>query len=71
MHNIKDCCRYEKKGKEKSDFRTAKKGTKKPSSMKQFFVQLSKKMEKLEKVIQKQDAKRKKHCRRDSDSKLE
>jgi hypothetical protein len=26
MHNTRDCCRFEKDGKEKSSFRTAKKG---------------------------------------------
>ncbi len=40
-HNTKDCRRYEKGGKEKSDFSVAKKGSKKTNPVKQNFVQLS------------------------------
>ena len=57
-HNTCDYQRFKKDGTEKSNFRTAKKGGKKPSSTKQSFAQLSKKMDKLAKAIKKQDAKR-------------
>jgi hypothetical protein len=42
-HNSCDCQRFEKDGTEKSDFRAAKKGRKKPNPVKQSFAQLSKK----------------------------
>jgi hypothetical protein len=67
-HNTKDCCRYEKDGTEKSDFRTAKKGREKPNPIKHSFVQLSKKMDRLEKAIKKLDAKQKKCCHSNSGS---
>jgi hypothetical protein len=57
MHNTKDCHRYKKDGKEKSDFCTAKRGRKKPDLTKQPFAQLGKKMDLLKKAIKKQDAK--------------
>ncbi len=65
MHNTKDCHQYEKDGSEKADFCTAKKGGKKPNPAKNSFVQLSKKLEKLEKAIKKQGTKSKK-CLRDN-----
>ncbi len=71
MHNTKDCRRYEKNRMEKSDIQAAKNGAKKPSCMKQSLAQLSKKMEKLMKVMKKQDAKRKKHCCSNGDSNSE
>ncbi len=71
MHNTQDCCRYEKNGNEKSDFQATKKGARKPNPMKQSFAQLCKKIDKLEKVIKKQDAKKKKHRHSDMDSDLE
>ncbi len=71
MHNTQDCHRYEKNGNEKSDFRATKKGARKPNPTKQSFVQLCKKMDKLKKAIKKQDAKKKKDCRSDTDSDLE
>jgi hypothetical protein len=52
-HNTRDCRCFEKDGTEKSDFRAAKKGGKKPSPTKQSFAQLSKKLDKLEKVLKK------------------
>jgi hypothetical protein len=67
-HNTRDCCWFEKDGTEKSNFRTTKKGGKKPNSAKQSFVRLSKKMDKLEKAIKKQDAKKRIRCCSDSDS---
>ena len=60
--------RFEKDGLEKSDFRAAKKGGKKPNPTKQPFTQLSKKLDKLEKVIKKQDTKKRKRRSSDSDS---
>jgi hypothetical protein len=39
-HNTCDCCRYEKDGKEKSDFCAAKKGGKKGDPVNHNFVQL-------------------------------
>jgi hypothetical protein len=65
-HNTRDCHRFEKDGTEKSDFRAAKKGGKKPSPTKQPVTQLSKKLDKLEKVLKKRDTKKQK--RRSSDS---
>jgi hypothetical protein len=67
-HNTRDCHWFEKDGTKKIDFRTAKKGRKKPNSAKQSFARLSKKMDKLEKVIKKQDAKKRMHYRSNSDS---
>ncbi len=69
MHNTCDCCWLEKDGTKKSDFRATKKGGKKPNPIEQSFAQLSKKLDKLEKVIQKNDTKKRK-CR-SSDSNLD
>jgi len=41
-HNARHCQRFEKDGTEKSDFRAAKKGGKKPNPVEQSFTQLSK-----------------------------
>jgi len=41
MHNARHCRRFEKDGTEKSDFRAAKKGRKKPNPVEQSFAQLS------------------------------
>jgi len=54
-HNTRGCRRFEKDGMEKSDFRAAKKGGKNPNPTKQFFAQLSDKLDKLEKVLKKRD----------------
>ncbi len=67
-HNIRDCCKYEKDRSEKAHFCTAKKGGKKPNPTKQSFAQLSKKLDKLEKVIKKQSTKSKKPRRDNSNS---
>ncbi len=67
-HNTCDCCRFEKNGTEKADFRAAKKGRKKPSPTKQSFAQLSDELDKLEKVLKKRDTKKRKRRRSDSDS---
>ncbi len=52
-HNTRDCRRFEKKGKEKSNFRTTKKGGHKGNSINQNFAQLTNKIEKLEKALKK------------------
>ncbi len=52
-HNTRDCRRIKKDGTEKTDFRAAKKGRKKPNPVKQSFSQLGKELDKLEKVIKK------------------
>ena len=71
MHNTCDCRRFEKDGTKKFDFRAAKKGEKKPNPAKQSFMQLSKKLDKLEKVIKKKDTKKRKCRSSDSDSDYE
>ncbi len=71
MHNTRDCCRFEKDGKEKSDFRTAKKGGKKGNPVNHNIAQLTKKIEKLKKALKKSDKKGKKCRYEDSDSNSE
>jgi hypothetical protein len=66
MHTTKDCCKYEKDGTLKADFRAAKKAGKKPNPVKQSFAQLSKKLDRLEKTIKKASHKSKKRRRDDS-----
>ncbi len=68
MHNTHECCRFEKDGKEKSDFPTAKKGSKKGNPVNHNFAQLTEKIEKLEKVLKKSGKKGKKHHCKDSNS---
>jgi hypothetical protein len=51
MHKTCDCCRFEKDGKEKSNFCAATKGRKKGNPVNQNFAQLTKKIEKLEKAL--------------------
>jgi hypothetical protein len=60
MHNTRECCRFEKDGKEKSNFRAAKKGGKKGNPVNHNFVQLTKKIKKLEKALKKSGKKGKK-----------
>jgi hypothetical protein len=67
-HNTHDCCRFEKDGKETSNFRTAKKGGKKGNPVNQNFLQLTKKIKKLEKVLKKSGKKGKKRRYKDSNS---
>ncbi len=62
MHNTRDCCRFEKDGKEKSDFHAAKKGSKKGNPVNHNFAQLTKKIKKLEKALKKSSKKGKKRC---------
>jgi hypothetical protein len=52
-HNTHDCCRFEKDGKEQSNFCAAKKFGKKANPVNQNFTQLTKKIEKLEKALKK------------------
>jgi hypothetical protein len=70
-HNTHDCRRFEKNGKDKSDFRAAKKGGKKGNLVNHNFVQLTKKIKKLKKVSKKSGKKGKKHCYEDSNSNSE
>jgi hypothetical protein len=71
MHNTKDCGRFEKDRMEKSEFRAAKKGGKKPKPANQNFAQLSKKLDKLKKALKKSSKKAKKHPYKDSNSNSE
>jgi hypothetical protein len=66
-HNTKNCCKYEEDGMEKSKFCTVKKGGRKPNPTKQSIAQMRETINKLKKAIKKQDAKKKKRCRSDSD----
>ncbi len=68
MHNTRDCCRFEKDGKEKSNFGAAKKGGYKCNSVNQNFAQLSNKIKKLEKALKKSGKKGRKRHYEDSDS---
>ncbi len=67
-HNTRDCHRFEKGGKEKSNFRAAKKGKKKGNPVNRNFAQLTKKIERLEKALKKSGKKGKKCCYKDSNS---
>jgi hypothetical protein len=71
MHNTHDWCRFEKDGKEKSDFCTAKKGGKKGNPVNQNFAQLTDKIKKLEKALKKSGKKGQKCHYKDSDSNSE
>jgi hypothetical protein len=67
-HATKDCCRYKKDGTVKADFRTAKKAGKKPNPAKRSYVQLIKKLNKLEMTLKKPSPKSKKRHRDNSNS---
>ncbi len=67
-HYTRDCHRFKKDGKEKSDFRTAKKGGKKGDPINHNFVQLTKKIKKLKKALKKSSKKGKKRRYEDTDS---
>ncbi len=71
MHNTRECRRFEKDGKEKPDFRAAKKGGKKSSPVNHNFAQLTEKIKKLEKALKKSGKKGKKRHYKDSDSNSE
>ncbi len=70
-HNTRDCCRFEKDGKEKSDFQAAKKGKQKGNPVNQNFAQLTDKIKKLEKELKKSGKKGQKRSYKDSDSNSE
>jgi hypothetical protein len=70
-HNTRECRRFEKDGKEKSDFRAAKKGGKKGNTINHNFAQLTKKIKKLEKALKKSGKKGKKCHYEDSNSNSE
>ncbi len=70
-HMTCNCCRFEKDGKKKSSFCTAKKGGKKSYPVNQNFAQLTKKIEKLEKMLKKSGKKDKNRRYEDSDSNSE
>jgi hypothetical protein len=67
-HNTCECCRFEKDGKEKSDFCTAKKGGKKNYPVNHNFAQLTEKIKKLKKALKKSGKKGKKLHYKDSNS---
>jgi hypothetical protein len=66
--NTRDCHRFEKDGKEKSDFHAAKKGSKKGNPINHNFTQLTKKIKKLKKALKKSGKKGKKRRYEDSNS---
>ncbi len=68
MHNTCDCFRFEKEGTEKSSFCAGKKDGKKHYLLNQNFAQLTKKIDKLEKVLKKSGKKGKKRHYKDRDS---
>jgi hypothetical protein len=70
-HNTCDCCRFEKDGKEKSNFQADKKGGKKGNPVNHNFAQLTKKIKKLEKALKNSSKKGKKHRYKDSNSNSE
>jgi hypothetical protein len=67
-HNTRDCCRFEKDGKEKFNYCAAKKGRKKGNHVNHNFTQLTKKIKKLKKVLKKFGKKGRKHHYKDSNS---
>jgi hypothetical protein len=68
MHATKKCSKYKKDGTLKANFHTAKKAGKKPSPAKQSLAQLSRKLNCLEKTMEKASQNSKKRHRDDSDS---
>jgi hypothetical protein len=67
-HNTRDCHRFEKDGKEKSNFHAAKKGRKNGNPVNHNFAQLTKKIGKLKKALNKSGKIGKKRCYKDSNS---
>jgi hypothetical protein len=70
-HNTRDCHRFDKDGKEKPDFSTARKSRRKGNPVNQNFAQLTEKIKKLEKALKKSGKKGQKHQYKDSDSNSE
>ncbi len=70
-HNTRDCRRFQKDGKEKSSFHTAKKGRYKSNPVNHNFAQLTDKIKKLEKALKKYGKKGQKRRYEDSDSNSE
>jgi hypothetical protein len=70
-HNTCDCRRFEKDGKEKSNFHAAKKDGYKSNPINQNFAQLTDKIKKLEKALNKSGKKGQKCHYKDSDSNSE
>jgi hypothetical protein len=68
MHKTSECRRFEKDGKEKSSFCTAKKGRYNRNPINQNFTQLTNKIKKLEKAFKKSGKKGKQCCYKDSNS---
>jgi hypothetical protein len=68
MHNTRDCCKFEKDGKEKSSFCATKKGRYKSNPVNQNFAQLTDKIEKLKKALKKSGKNGRKRRYKDSDS---
>ncbi len=71
MHNTRDCCRFEKDGKDTSSFHAAKKGGYKSNPVNQNFAQLTDTTKKLEKTLKKSGKKGQKHHYEDGDSNFE
>jgi hypothetical protein len=67
-HNTRDCCMFDKDGREKSNFRATKKGGKKGNPVNQNLAQLTQKIEKLEEALKKSGKKGQKRCYEDSSS---
>jgi hypothetical protein len=67
-HSTSEYCKYKKDGTEKSSFRATKKGGKKKYPANQNFIQLTKKIDKLEKALKKSGKKGEKHHYKDSNS---
>ncbi len=70
-HTTGECRKYETDGTEKSSFHAAKKGVKKNYPVNQNFAQLTKKINKFEKVLKKSGKKGKKCLCKDSNSNSE
>ncbi len=70
-HTTRECRRFEKDGKEKSNFRATRKGGKKGNPINHNFAQLTKKIKKLKKALKKSGKKGKKRRYEDSNSNSE
>ena len=70
MHNTRECRRFEKDGKKKANFSTAKKGGNKSNPVNHIFAQLTEKIKKLKIELEK-SGKIAKKCRYNSNSNSE